>query len=89
MEFSELLECYRWYYLIDSPLQFSSLYFNYKESFSIVVLGLVDAQLRFIFIDVGTNGVSVRGIWNKCTLKNHLKKNDINIPPSSPLQGTE
>jgi len=76
--------------LIDPPLQSGSLYFNYKESFSIVLLGLVDAQLRFIFVDVGTNGrVSDRGIWNKCALKHHLEKNNINIPPPNPLQGTE
>ncbi|XP_077277015.1 uncharacterized protein LOC143905464 isoform X3 [Temnothorax americanus] len=38
----------------------------------------------------GTNGrVSDKGIWNKCTLKHHLQKNDINIPPPSSLPGTE
>ncbi|XP_011858800.1 PREDICTED: uncharacterized protein LOC105556330, partial [Vollenhovia emeryi] len=42
--------------LIDPPLQSGSSYFNYKEKFSIVLLGLVDAELRFIFVDVGTNG---------------------------------
>lgn len=42
--------------LIDPPLQSGSTYFNYKETFSIVLLGLMDAQLRFIFVDVGTNG---------------------------------
>ncbi|XP_025158823.1 protein ANTAGONIST OF LIKE HETEROCHROMATIN PROTEIN 1-like isoform X2 [Harpegnathos saltator] len=52
---------------IDPPLQSGSSYFNYKETFSIVLLGVVDAQLRFIFVD----------------------KNDINIPPPSPLPGTE
>jgi len=42
--------------LTDPPLQSGSLYFNYKENFSIVLLRLVDAQLRFIFVDVGING---------------------------------
>jgi len=37
-------------------LKSGSLYHNYKETFSIVFLALVDAQLRFIYIDVGTNG---------------------------------
>ncbi|XP_077277014.1 uncharacterized protein LOC143905464 isoform X2 [Temnothorax americanus] len=37
--------------LIDLPLQSGSSYFNYKETFSIMLLGLVDAQLRFIFVD--------------------------------------
>lgn len=75
---------------IDPPLQSGSSYFNYKETFSIMLLGLVDVQLRFIFVDIGTNGrISDRGIWNKCVLKHHLQKNDINIPPPSPLPGTE
>ena len=44
-------------------------------------VALVDAQLRFIFVD--TNGrVSDRGIWNKCALKHYLKTSN-NISPSS------
>jgi len=89
MEFSELLGCYGWYTLSDRSSSSVWFYFNYKESFSIVLLELVYAQLRFIFVDVGTNGrVSERGIWNKCALKHHLEKNNINIPPRSPLQDT-
>jgi len=49
--------CYGKHCLIDLPLQSGSLYFNYiMESFSFVLLRLVNAQLRFIFVDVGTNG---------------------------------
>ncbi|XP_011170279.3 protein ANTAGONIST OF LIKE HETEROCHROMATIN PROTEIN 1 isoform X2 [Solenopsis invicta] len=76
--------------LIDPPLKSGSSYFNYKEQFSIVLLGLVDAQLRFIYVDVGTNGrVSDKGIWNKCDLKQHLEKNDIHVPPPNPLPDTD
>lgn len=41
---------------IDLLFKSDSLYFNYKETFSIVLLELVDGQLRFIFVDVDTNG---------------------------------
>lgn len=74
---------------IDPPLKSGSLYYNYRDTFSIVLLALVDAQLRFIYIDVGTNGrVSDRGVWNKCTLKSLLERDALKIPQASPLPGT-
>ena len=76
--------------LIDPPVQSGSTYHNYKGTFSIVLLALLDAQLRFIYIDVGTNGrISDGGIWNKCSLKAKLETNSIKRPPPAPLPGTE
>lgn len=75
---------------IDPSLQSGSLYYNYKETFSIILLALVDAQLRFIYIDVGTNGrVCDKGVWNKSTFKSLLDKNKLKIPQPSPLPGTD
>lgn len=75
---------------IDPPLKSGSLYYNYKDTFSVVLLALVDAHLRFIYIDVGTNGrVSDKGIWNKSTFKNLLERNELKIPQPSPLPGTD
>ncbi|RLU25545.1 hypothetical protein DMN91_001701 [Ooceraea biroi] len=75
---------------IDPPLKSGSLYYNYKDIFSIVLLALVDAQLRFIYIDVGTNGrISDKGVWNKCTFKNLLDKNELKIPQPTILPGTD
>jgi len=72
------------------PLQSGSLYYNYKETFSIVLMAVLDANLRVIYADVGTNGrVSDRGIWNKCTLKEGLETNSLHIPSPSALPGTE
>ena len=44
------------HFVVEHPLHSGSMYCNYKESFSVVLLAVVDAQLRFIFYDVGTNG---------------------------------
>jgi len=44
------------HFKIDPPLKSGSLYYNYKDYFSVVLLAVVDAQLRFIYVDVGTNG---------------------------------
>lgn len=76
--------------LIDPPVNSGSLYYNYKDTYSIVLLALVDAQLRFIYVDVGTNGrISDSGIWNKSTLKAHIDSNSLKIPPAASLPGTE
>lgn len=73
----------------DPPLQSGSLYYNYKNSFSVVLLAIVDAQLRFMYVDVGTNGrISDTGIWNNCSLKTHLEHNNLNIPKPISLPDT-
>lgn len=73
---------------IEPPLKSGSLYYNYKGDFSIVLLAVVDANLRFIYIDVGTNGrLSDSGVWNKSTLKIKLDNNTIRFPRASPLPG--
>lgn len=71
---------------IDPPLTSGSMFQNYKGYASVVLLALVDAQLRFIFVDIGTNGrVSDSGIWNRSSLKMHLENNSIHVPEPAPL----
>lgn len=75
--------------VIDRLLQFGSMFYNYKGDYTVVLLALVDAKLRFIYVDVGTNGrISDSGVWNKCFLKNHLDRNVLHIPSPAPLPGT-
>ncbi|XP_018373565.1 PREDICTED: uncharacterized protein LOC108767925 [Trachymyrmex cornetzi] len=66
------------------------MFYNYKGQYSVVLLAMVDAHLRFIYVDVGTNGrVSDSGVWNKCSLKNYLDRGTLNIPPPAPLPDTQ
>ena len=74
---------------IQPPPDSSSLYFNYKHFFSIVLLALVDANYKFIYVDVGAAGWSGgAGIYGNSTLKHSLDTNRLNLPDSGTLKGT-
>ena len=58
-----------------------SYYFTYKGIFSIVLLGLVDADYKFIYVDIGCNGqISDGRVFRNSTLSSALKENKLNIP---------
>ena len=57
-----------------------SYYFNYKSSFSIVLLALVDADYKFLYVDVECNGrISVGGVFRNSSLSNALSLHTLNI----------
>lgn len=67
-----------------------SYYYNYKGGNSIVLLALVDAQYKFIFVDVGCNGrISDGGVFKNSPLHNIVTHNTQNFPPPGILSGTE
>lgn len=58
-----------------------SFFFNYKHHFSVVLLALVDADYKFIYVDIGCNGrVSDGGVLKNSSLDTALKQNTLNIP---------
>jgi len=75
--------------VIQASLNSGSLYFNYKKTFSIVLLALVDAHYNFITIDVGAYGKNIDGgILMHSKLGKMLETNNLNVPSSSTLPGT-
>ncbi|GBP80033.1 hypothetical protein EVAR_53173_1 [Eumeta japonica] len=44
------------YVTIEAPANSRSLYFNYKKTFSVVLLALVDANYKFVAVDIGSHG---------------------------------
>ena len=71
---------------IRKPPKSGSLYFNYKGFFSIIMLALVDADYKFIWVDVGAMGhMSDAQIFNTSELKECFENGTINIPPPEPM----
>jgi hypothetical protein len=54
---------------------------NYKNSFSIVLMALVDADYKFVYADVGANGrIGDGGVFRNCSLSAALETNSLNVP---------
>lgn len=71
---------------IRCPRNGGSLYFNYKGFHSIVLLALVDADYKFLWVDVGSNGsASDAQIFNQGELKDCVEDGTIGFPPDEPL----
>ena len=66
---------------IVKPAKEGSYYFNYKGYHSVVLLGLVDANMTFIMADVGCNGrVSDAGVLQETTCYRKLKNGALALP---------
>lgn len=75
--------------VITAPANSGSQFFNYKKTFSIVLLALVDAQYNFIIVDVGSYGKnSDGGIFAHSNLGKALQRSALNIPNPTVLPGT-
>ena len=71
---------------IRKPKKSGSYYYNYKHFFSIVMLAVVDADYKFLYVDIGANGAgSDAGIFNDTELKQALEDDKIGLPPPEPL----
>jgi hypothetical protein len=63
------------------PSKSGSLYFNYKKTFSIVLLAVVNENYQFIMVDVRTNGrVSDGGVFASTSFFRMLEEKRANIP---------
>ncbi len=75
---------------IKCPHHSRSFYFNYKNYFSIVLQGLVDADYKFISIEVGSYGKqSDGGIFSTSSLHLNIENGILHIPPPKNLPNTD
>ena len=73
--------------LIRPPPNSGSYYFNYKHSFSVVLLAIVDANYKYT--DIGCNDrISDGGVFKNCSLYHALEHKTLKIPKESTLPGS-
>ncbi|KAL2099402.1 hypothetical protein ACEWY4_005882 [Coilia grayii] len=76
--------------VIQAPANSGSIYYNYKGSYSIVLLAMVDARYRFLMVDVGAYGkTSNGGTLSLSAFGRALRNNTLGLPSDKPLPGTD
>ena len=64
------------------PKNAGSVYYNYKGFHSIILMGLVDADYKFIWVEVGSNGSAGDAqVFNSGELKEAIEDDTLNFPP--------
>ena len=76
--------------LIKPPQNSGSYYFNYKHSFSSVLLAIADADYKFSYVHIGCNGrISDGGVFKNSNICRALEEKRLNIPSPTHLPGTQ
>ena len=74
--------------VIDCPKKGGSTYFNYKGTFSILLLAYCDARYQFTSVDIGQFGSqNDSGTYNDSLISSALENNTLNLPPAEDLDG--
>ena len=71
---------------IRKPWKSGTEYFNYKGYVSLVLLALVDAEYKFLWVNVGASDLSSDAqIFNRSKLKRRIENGTLGLPPLEPL----
>jgi hypothetical protein len=67
--------------LILKPAKTGSMFLNYKQTFNIVLMAIVDANYEFRYVNVGAQGrVSDAGVFDQCNFAKLLLGNELGFP---------
>jgi hypothetical protein len=76
------------YVTIQSPPNNGSYFFNYKDFHSTVLMAVVNAEYKFIAINIGCNGrISDGGVFPASGLPESLEHQLCTVLPQNPLNG--
>lgn len=74
---------------IKCPKKTGSQHLNYKEFFSVILQGLVDAKYKFLSVDVGAYGrQSDSGVFSESNLYQHIETGFFPFPKPRQIHGT-
>ncbi len=72
-----------------SPAHSGSMFFNYKKTFSIVLLALADPDYKFTFVQVGDFGrTRYGGVYSGSALGRSMEWKTLCVPEDCPLPGS-
>ena len=75
--------------VIQAPPNSGSYFFNYKGTYSVVLMAVVDADYRFRLIQVGDfGGTSNGGIYSRSAIGKKMEANSMNVPTDTYLPGS-
>ena len=76
--------------VIQAPPGSGSLYFNYKKTFSVVLMALADADYRFRVVHIGAYGKSSDGgVFAESQLGRGLEAATLNVPEDAAIPAAE
>lgn len=66
-----------------------SMYYNYKEYFSVVLMAVADSEYRFVYVDIGSYGKDCdSSIFQRCRLWTSIETGAIELPHDKSLPDT-
>ena len=78
------------HFVIQCPKLSGSLFYNYKKSFSSLVLAMCDSNYKFIYVDIGSAGrEGDSSVFKESKLFKSLEDGSLHIPPPCPTPGSQ
>lgn len=72
------------------PANGGSMYYNYKDYFSVVLIAVADSSYRFVYVNIGSFGKDCdSSIFKQCSLWSSIERNVQELPEEKRLPGTE
>lgn len=76
--------------VLQAPFNSESTYFNYKKTFSIILLALVDADYCFTYVDIGAQGrMNDAGVFASTNLYRKMIRSELSLPKIEALPGRD
>ena len=76
--------------VVIKPAKTGSTFLNYKQTFSIVLMAIVDAHYLFRYVTVGAQGrISDAGVFTQCKFAKSLENNELGFPQPTAIPGSD